>query len=196
MAAGPLQRRPVRLALAFEGSLALIALAMALVFGLEPWMTMAFDGAALGQSVLATLPLIASVVLLLRTRWAWIEALDRFVREHLVPLFGQARPIDIIAIALMAGIGEELLFRGVIQAGLADYVGPVWALAGASLLFGLAHAMTRAYFVLASLMGAYLGWLYLATGNLLVPMLVHFLYDWILLQRYLSETRRHPTRAG
>ena len=39
-------------------------------------------------------------------------------------------------------------------------------------------------------MGFYLGWLYQATGNLLVPIMVHFLYDWVVLEWYLRG-RQH-----
>ena len=75
-----------------------------------------------------------------------------------------------------------------VQSGLAGIAGPGIALVIASLLFGVAHALTPAYFVLATLIGFYLGGLYIATGNLLVPVLVHFLYDWLALAWLLSRT--------
>jgi len=62
-----------------------------------------------------------------------------------------------------------------------------------SLAFGLLHALTPAYFVLAALMGAYLGWLQMETGNLLVPIIVHWLYDalafWLLRRRFAADAR-------
>lgn len=187
-------RRPIMLALAFEGGLALVAIVLALVFGLRPWLSIDFGpealGDALGLSVLATAPLVVVVLALMQLRWGWVNELDRIVREHLLPLFRDAGPVAVAGVALMAGIGEELLFRGVIQAGLSGLLGPVTALAIASLLFGMAHALTAAYFVITCLVGLYLGWLYQATGNLLVPITVHFLYDWIVLSWYLFGARR------
>ena len=61
------------------------------------------------------------------------------------------------------------------------------ALLLASLLFGLAHAMTLTYLVLATLMGLYLGALYAWTDQLLAPMLTHFLYDWAALAWLLRK---------
>lgn len=184
-----LQRRPIIFALGFEGSLAVLALLLALLFGLQPWRTIDSSVDALVLSILATAPLIVAVLALMRVPWRWVKELQRILDDQLLPLFRGAGPTAVLSVALMAGIGEELLFRGVIQAGLTGLVGPMTALAIASLLFGLAHALTVAYFVLTCLMGVYLGWLYQATGNLLVPIMVHFLYDWIVLAWYLRGTR-------
>jgi membrane protease YdiL (CAAX protease family) len=46
-----------------------------------------------------------------------------------------------------------------------------------SILFGLAHNITKVYFLLAFLIALYLGALLLLTQNLLVPVAVHALYD-------------------
>jgi hypothetical protein len=51
----------------------------------------------------------------------------------------------------------------------------------ASLLFGLAHPISKAYVVLASFIGLLLGLLYLLTENLLACILAHALYDAILM---------------
>jgi len=80
---------------------------------------------------------------------------------------------EIILLSGAAGIGEEVLFRGVLQPALG-----LWL---TSLVFGLLHALTPAYFILAAVMGAYLGWLQMASGNLLVPITVHWAYDVIAL---------------
>jgi len=184
-----MKQRPIAFALAFESALAVIALALALIFGLAPWLTINFSANALGLSVAATIPMVAAVLALMRLRFEWVQALRHIVEDHLLPLFRDAGPSAVFAVALAAGIGEELLFRGVIQAGLAGLIGPMAALAVASLLFGLAHALTPAYLIITCVMGLYLGWLYQATGNLLVPILVHFLYDWIMLAWYLRSQR-------
>jgi len=183
-----LKRRPILFALGFEGALAVAALALSLLFGLQPWLAIDFGADAMVLSVLATAPLIVAMLALMQRRWSWVQALRRIVEDHLLPLFRDAGPLAVFAVALFAGIGEELLFRGVVQAGVEGLIGPVAALVVASLLFGLAHAVSPAYFVITCVMGLYLGWLYQATGNLLVPIMVHFLYDWIVLAWYLRRT--------
>lgn len=82
-----------------------------------------------------------------------------------------------IGLAVAAGVGEEMLFRGLIQVWLQSQYGWAIALAGASLLFGLCHALNLAYFLLATLIGAYLGSIYLVTGNLLIVIAIHAIYD-------------------
>ena len=64
------------------------------------------------------------------------------------------------------------------------------ALLLASLLFGLAHAITRTYVVLATVFGIYLGWLWTASGNLLVPIVAHALYDFVALSALVRAERR------
>jgi membrane protease YdiL (CAAX protease family) len=98
-------------------------------------------------------------------------------------------------ISLAAGVGEELLFRGLLQAAIADWLHPWAGLGIASLVFGLAHSITRTYAVLATLLGAYLGGLWLACDNLLAPMITHALYDFLALL-YLIGTNQTENAEG
>ena len=91
------------------------------------------------------------------------------VEEQVAPYLAGASTGGIVLLSLMAGIGEEALFRGVIQAGLAERVPASAAVVIAALLFGVAHWLTRSYALLAGLIGVYLGVLFLLTDNLLVP---------------------------
>ena len=86
-----------------------------------------------------------------------------------------------MVLSLAAGVGEEMLFRGVVQAVLDRWWGPWAALPVASLFFGLLHALTPTYAVLATLAGLYLGGVWLLTGNLLVVIVAHAFYDLIAL---------------
>ena len=55
-----------------------------------------------------------------------------------------------------------------------------------SVAFGALHAASRTYFLLATLVGLYLGWLALAFDDLVAPIVVHAVYDFaalITLQR-------------
>jgi len=79
---------------------------------------------------------------------------------------------QLVLLSAAAGLGEELLFRGVIQEEL--------GLGIASVAFGLMHDPTRELWPLAlwaAAVGAILGVLYQVTGNLFVPVLSHTLYD-------------------
>jgi membrane protease YdiL (CAAX protease family) len=99
----------------------------------------------------------------------------------MLPLLAPCTVVDLFGISCLAGLGEEMLFRGVVQDALAGQL-PWWAaLLAAGALFGLLHAVTPAYAVLAALMGVYLGWLYLYVGDLLAPVVTHALYDFAVL---------------
>lgn len=184
------------LVLAFELGLGALAVALAFAFGMRPWLEMTWNHALLPAAVLATIPMTVMIGLVVRAPWQWVRDLRRFIDERVMPAFDGMRWWAFGLISLAAGVGEELLFRGVVQHGLTGLTGPVAGLAATALLFGLAHAITPAYFVLTTIAGLYLGALYLATGNLLLPILVHFLYDWIALswfvQRCDSDGRNLP----
>jgi membrane protease YdiL (CAAX protease family) len=96
-------------------------------------------------------------------------------------LFHECNWLELALVALLAGVGEELLFRGVVQHAAAERWGAGAGLVIASLAFGFAHPLSLTYIVLAATIGFYLGWLWLASGNLLVPIVAHGLYDFIAL---------------
>jgi|AntDeeMetageno50_2_1112565.scaffolds.fasta_scaffold01293_6 membrane protease YdiL (CAAX protease family) len=80
---------------------------------------------------------------------------------------------------------EELVFRGAAQGLLRRAFGPAIAVAVASALFGAVHLIALigggtgqlAYVAVAALLGVVLGGLYEHTNNLLVPIVVHGLYN-------------------
>lgn len=186
-----LRRRPLVGALAFQAGVVALALGLIWLFGLQPWRHTEWSLQTLLWSLVATVPLAAMLVALpfYAAQWRWARDITHLIEEFLLPLFHRAPAGSVVLVAILAGVGEELLFRGVIQYGLAGPMGPMPALIIASLLFGLAHAVSVAYFIIASLIGLYLGWIYLQTGNLLIPIIVHALYDWIAIRYYLRRGR-------
>jgi membrane protease YdiL (CAAX protease family) len=104
-------------------------------------------------------------------------------------MFPDGRIRQFALVALLAGVGEELLFRGVVQRLLIDWTTPAAGLVAASLVFGAAHALSKLYFLLATLIGLCFGWLVLYYGDLIAPMVAHSVYDFVALV-YISRTRR------
>jgi membrane protease YdiL (CAAX protease family) len=84
-------------------------------------------------------------------------------------------------ISALAGLGEELLFRGVMQQALAEWLDVSWAIGLTSVVFGLAHLITPLYGLLAAAVSAYLGWLMVSYENLVVPVVTHGVYDLVAL---------------
>jgi membrane protease YdiL (CAAX protease family) len=112
---------------------------------------------------------------------AFLRRIRARVRQAVTELFAHASLAEIALIAAAAGFGEEVLFRGFLQAGLETAFGRWPALAIASAAFGLVHPVTGAYVVIAAALGLYLGLLWVATGNLMAPIVAHGLYDFAAL---------------
>ena len=94
----------------------------------------------------------------------------------------------LIVISLIPGIGEELLFRGLLQNKFKVIFGNVHvAIWVSAILFSLIH-MQFYGFVPRMLLGALFGYLYYWSGNLLVPIVAHILHNGItLLLVYLYQ---------
>ena len=107
-----------------------------------------------------------------------------------MPLLGEVTFFQIILLSALAGMGEEVLFRGVIEGGLTSIVGRWPAMMIAALLFGLCHALTPLYFFLATMMGLYLSLVWMASGQLISPIITHAAYDLLALGWYVRQQRR------
>lgn len=179
---------PLRTALVFEGATIPLSLALALLLGVTPWADLAFSAVALALSGGATVVLGALLMLLALIRPGWFQEAEAQVRPLIEMLFRGRGPGPIIALCALAGIGEELLFRGVLQVWLAGPIGAWPAVVLAAIVFGLLHYLSHTYFALAVGLGIYLGALYQLSGNLVVPILVHALYDGIAVAYMLRHS--------
>ena len=101
-----------------------------------------------------------------------VRSVRRLYRDTLRPLFATVGLRDVVVIGIAAGVGEELAFRGALQAEA--------GLATASVVFGILHVGGRDTVVFGAwvmVIGAGLGWLAEATGGLLAPIVAHGVYD-------------------
>lgn len=165
------------LAIGVEGTLGVLAWVLGCLLGPDPWQDWRWDGRHAALGVAGSGPLVAVLVLLLRWPIGPLRRIERISRRLFGPLFAPCSVAELALIAGMAGIGEEMFFRGFLQGFLAEHLGAWWALALASALFGILHTITPAYALMAAVMGAYLGWLLMITGDLLVPVIAHAVYD-------------------
>lgn len=171
----------VLLAITVEGGLIIIAWILGWILGPLPLEHFTFTALGTLHGVLATIPIFLVFLATYHYPIGPLRRLKQVSAEFIGPVLASCTVIDMLGISILAGLGEEMLFRGVLQAAFDQWM-PFWlALVLASVLFGVLHAITPAYAVLATVMGAYLGWLYHFTGNLFVPSLVHALYDFLVL---------------
>lgn len=188
----PLTRATVMaMAVGFEGGMLLLALIAGLLLDRSPLGLLQATGTAVALGLAAAAPLLLLLAWSLSSDLPAMVRLRRDVQDGLVPVFASCRPPDIAVISILAGLGEEALFRGLIQTGLADALGPWIGLIAASTLFGLAHLITSTYALLAGLVGAYLGLLFMASGNLMLPVVTHSVYDFVALTFLMRHTSQH-----
>jgi CAAX protease family protein len=187
------------LGVVFEGGLG--ALAWLLGWWLEqpPLERFAWEVRDLAWGVAACLPMAAAFFLVRHGEAEPLRRVREVVDEIIPALLGRCTWVELAVLSLLAGVGEEMLFRGVLQPVFGRWLHPWAGLLLASLLFGLVHPLTWLYVVLAALFGVYLGWLYVATDNLLTPITAHAVYDFVVLLYLLrghsesgSEGRAHP----
>lgn len=131
-----------------------------------------------------------------------LRRLRALVEEALGRMLKDASVLQLCALAAAAGIGEEVLFRGFLQQGLADamkrmeyepVVCQVTAIGLASLIFGLFHAITKTYVIVAAVIGGLLGYLYLHTDSLIAPIVAHGVYDFVAILFFMRSKRAAST---
>ncbi len=179
-------RRVVWLAVGVEGGLIVLAWLFGWLLGFPPLELFFWKEPTALVEALVGLAAVGPLLLLFFACLRWpigpLKRIERFCKVVLRPMFAPCSLLDLAGIALLAGFGEEMLFRGVFQEAFRYWTNSVLVgLILASVLFGLCHAITPTYAVLATLMGAYLGYLMLATNNLLPAIVAHAVYDFIAL---------------
>ena len=191
------ESRTLVVASVVEGGLGVVALAIGWLCGHWPAIGMGWSSPEvseqvqfIGLGVAATLPPLIALALIDRFPFAPLDRVRQIAEIAVRQMFPSPRLWQLALVAAVAGLGEELLFRGLVQAGLARLIGGpagLWiALLAASLLFGVFHWLSTTYALLAAAAGLYFGWLLIATGSLWPPVVAHALYDfaalWYLLR--------------
>lgn len=159
--------------------------------------------------------LLGLVVWMERQGWAWLTEIERVVQQALVPRLMRCSIWQLACLAALAGVGEELLFRWAFQGGVELALrwlqaGDLLAVAGwptrdgmtfllaamiSAFLFGLCHAVTRAYWVLASFMGLVFSAVVVCGGGILAAILAHGLYDFLVFLMLRHEAKLQGSDA-
>ena len=167
-------------ALGFQAGIGVVGLLAIFLFGIP----VQYDGLSPGSVVLwGVAGSVATYVVIMMLTWlpgrlrdsleSQLEQLHRFACEYSWSV--------LVALAVFAGVGEELLFRGAVQGWLAQHTHDAVAIAAASVLFGMVHYLSFTYFLLATGLGVVLGAAYALTDSLLLVMVWHGVYDMIAL---------------
>lgn len=128
---------------------------------------------------------IGSGLLLLGLWWLGerISPLARQLEEQLAAVLGPLTAAEAVSLAVLSGFAEELFFRGAVQGQ--------WGWLAATVLFAVLHTgpgrAFRVWTLFAVVAGGLFGGLMEWRGNLLAPVVGHFLVNGVNLRRLASR---------
>lgn len=188
----PVTEHFFRFACFFEAGLGVLAMALGWMLDVDPFAALHYSEPALLKGMLATVPVVLLFFVLQALPFDALRKIRQLLLETLGARLHRCHWSDLLVLSLIAGFSEELLFRGVLQPWLEQLSGLSAGLLLSNLIFALVHAVTALYALLAMLMGIYLG-LSLDYGgerNLLIPITVHALYDFVAFVVILRHYRK------
>lgn len=156
---------------------------------------------------LASIPLINSVAVFNQNMQFpdWLSGLERWMQEKeagalelteaflKMDTFGSLL-FNIFMIGILPAVGEELIFRGVLQRIFAEWTKNIhWGIAIAAILFSAMHLQFYG-FLPRMLLGIILGYLFYWSGSIWIPIIGHFVNNTaaIIAYYYYGDKMTEP----
>ncbi|NBC30475.1 MAG: CPBP family intramembrane metalloprotease [Spirochaetes bacterium] len=184
----------VLFALGFEAAIGGIALLLAWILRIPLAPLLHIDPGDAAVAAIGVVLLGSVFFVVARSTWPPFRRIREQLDAILPRLLTGVSLGGVFLIAVVAGISEELLFRGVIQHGLDFHMATWIAVVAANIVFALAHLITPTYGVLALLMGGILSTVFIVTGSLVAAAITHALYDFAALTYYRSYLKQKEAR--
>jgi membrane protease YdiL (CAAX protease family) len=175
---------------AVEGGLGALAAAIAWFAGIDLAAEIRLSARSIAWGLAGTAPMLVVLAVLTHVNWRPIARIREIVRSFARQLLLRASWLEVAILCALAGIGEELLFRGVLQTLLIGWTNQPMGILLCGIAFGAVHCLTMTYFILAVAVGCFLGWLYVATNSLAAPIIAHGVYDFVALAIVLRSVQR------
>jgi uncharacterized protein len=132
---------------------------------------------------------------------SWMKEQEEEAARTIKILLSKRTPADLVLnlffIAVLAAVGEELLFRGMAQRILTRWFRSPWAaIIVTAILFSAMHVQFYG-FIPRLILGVLLGALYWYSGSLWTAILAHFVYDALLITLvYFQPSMLNDQPAG
>lgn len=165
----------------FEASLIIVAIILGWIAGIDPFINLNFSTKIIAYGFIGTVPLFLMFLLMEQIQGQSVMQIRKFLLNTLGPNLHHYHWTNLLLLGSIAGISEEILFRGVLQPWIEASWGVTAGLFGSNIIFGLVHSVTPLYAVLAGLVGVYLGLAMDFGGDraLVTPIIIHSLYDFL-----------------
>ncbi|MCA8988493.1 MAG: CPBP family intramembrane metalloprotease [Planctomycetaceae bacterium] len=176
----------------FEFSLLIVAFGLGWIFSVSPTEYADWNIRAIGYGLLSAVPLFFIFLGIEQLPLPSVQKVQQTVLNTLGRYLAECSHAELAMLAILAGVGEEVLFRGFMMVWLESFLNYEWSWVISSMAFGIVHAVTWTYAIFASLAGLYFGWLFDATGerNLLAPIASHAFYDYLAFLVIVRDAKR------
>lgn len=175
--------------LIFEASLGFVAVLLGFITNFNPLNHIHYNTWEVLYAVLISFVLFGLFIGITKLNWKPLMDIRKQLEVTLLPLFKDFNWLDIALISILAGVCEELAFRGWIEGFSQQYLSVIGAFFLTNILFGLAHFITPLYALIAFLIGSLLSLTTWYWDNLLGAMVIHSVYDFLALAWLLKFKR-------
>src|SRR5688572_10314127 len=122
MTSAPARNPFVNKAILFEGSLAILAWVLGWWLSVAPLGRGAWTLNGIWLGIAACLPMVLAFVLILASPFPPFRRISELCDDVLRPMFMPCTVFDLALLSFLAGLGEEMLFRAVLQTWFALYI--------------------------------------------------------------------------
>jgi membrane protease YdiL (CAAX protease family) len=151
----------------------------------------------LAAGVLWTIPPLAFVGSIRLLKLEALEEIEKITEEFARRLFVKRPDWQLALFCFAAGVGEEMLFRGIFHQKLELLFGFAPAAVTVGVGFGLAHNLSPAYFIISGLSSCIFSVMFANSGNnIVIPVVAHALYDLIALKLTLDDIAKKDAQAA
>lgn len=197
---GPEQYHTILSSVYVEGGLALLAFVIGYFIQFSPVRTLKWSFRDVFLGLAATFPMLLLYVFLDRLHVAAFRKIRRLVQFFVETFFRKCSTFQIILICALAGIGEELFFRGILHDAVAHGIGGIQGVVIGVLIsaffFGIAHMVTPTYGIIAFFISIYFSLLLIFSDNILIPIIAHGVYDYCVIHYILERRQKRLLRRA
>lgn len=140
-------------------------------------LTLSFDKKPLTLGACAFLGVVGQIaILFLLNIIPFPESWTAMLEENNSQIASSGVVVEIISVAIMAPLAEEIIFRAGIQGSLKRGMPRWWAIALSALIFGVMHGNPIGI-IYASALGIMMGWIYSKFDSIIPSMVFHLAFN-------------------